>query len=162
MTIFDPKRHLPAGFDWEPTRDGLIWGHILSGLTLFSFVGRYSQALDDLYTHIQGPDGTLIRKLVTTRTIAPFGELIWGTPLLGAWIFLAVMPLLIWRYYQFHTRDSMSVYTMRRLPDRWEYPRRCWTQPVLSAIAELLLFAVLIGLCWLIWRFATPEVCLPR
>ena len=36
MKIFDPKRHLPAGFDWEPTRDGLIWGHILSGLTLFN------------------------------------------------------------------------------------------------------------------------------
>jgi hypothetical protein len=34
-------------------------------------------------------------------------------------------------------------------------------QPLLSAAAELLLFAILIGLCWLLWYFATPAVCLP-
>ena len=69
MKIFDPERHLPVGWEWESTRFYLIWGHILSGLTIFSFVSRYSYALDDLYTHIQGPGGTLIRTLVPTRTI---------------------------------------------------------------------------------------------
>lgn len=162
MKTFDPNRHLPVGWDWERTQEGLLWGHILSALSILAFVNRYSQALDRLYAYIEGPGGTLIRELVPTRTIIPFWELMIGTPLTGLWIFLAVMPILIWRHYHFHTLGAMSVYTMRRLPDRWEYHRRCWTQPLLSAIAELLMFAVLTGLCWLLWRFATPQACLPH
>ena len=161
MKTFDPKRHLPVGWDWDNTRTGLIWGHILSGLSLFGFFGRFSDALDALYFHREGPNGTLIPVLDPTRTIAPFSELTRGTPLFGLWIFLAVMPLMVWRYYRFHTQEAMSVYTMRRLPDRWEYHRRCWTQPILSALAELALYAVLICLCWLIWYFATPVPCRP-
>lgn len=161
MKIFDPKRHLPPGWDWEGTRLCLIWGHIISGLTILSFLSRYSDALMPLYDHVVAADGKHIPKLNPTRTIAPFEELIWGTPLLGMWCFLATMPLLIWRYYHYHTQGAMSVYTMRRLPDKWEYHRRCWMQPVLSALTELLLFAVLTLLCWLLWRFYTPAVCLP-
>ena len=161
MKIFDPKRHLPLGWEWESTRFYLIWGHILSALSMLGFFGRFSDALDALYVHREGPGGTLIRELVPTRTMAPFGELIQGFPLLGLWIFLAVMPLLVWRYYAYHTQGAMAVYTMRRLPDPMEYHRRCWTQPILSAAAELALFALLIGACWLIWRFGTPAVCLP-
>ena len=161
MKTFDPKRHLPVGWEWENTKTGLIWGHILSGLSLFSFLRRYSLALDSLYTQVWATSGTYIRKLDPTRTIAPFSELTRGTPLFGLWIFLAVMPILVWRYYRFHTQDAMSVYTMRRLPDRWEYHRRCWTQPILSAMAELLLYALLTALCWLVWYFATPVPCRP-
>ncbi len=162
MKIFDPKRHLPLGWEWEATQFYLIWGHILSTLSILGFLSRYSHALDALYVHREGLGGTLIRELVPTRTIAPFGELIEGFPLLGLWIFLAVMPLLVWRYYASHTQGAMAVYTMRRLPDPTEYHRRCWTQPILSAAAELLIFALLIGACWLLWRFATPVVCLPH
>ena len=161
MKTFDPKRHLPVGWEWENTKTCMIWGHILSGLSLFGFFGRFSDALDALYFHREGPNGTLIPVLDPTRTIAPFSELTRGTPLFGLWIFLAVMPLMVWRYYRFHTQEAMSVYTMRRLPDRWEYHRRCWTQPILSAMAELLLYALLTALCWLIWYFATPASCRP-
>ena len=100
-------------------------------------------------------------RLDPTRTILPFWDLLEGTPLLGLWIFLAVMPILVWRYYHYHTQGTMAVYTMRRLPDRWEYHRRCWTQPILSAIVELILYAILVGLCWLLWYFATPAPCRP-
>lgn len=162
MKIFDPRRHLPMGWEWERTQDGLIWGHILSGLSIFSFISRFSQALSQLYIYTQLPDGTLRKELDPTQTIAPFSELIRGIPLLGLWLFLAVMPLMAWRYYDYHTRGSMAVYTMRRLPDKWEYHRRCWTQPILSAAAELALYAALIALCWLMWRFTTPAVCLPH
>ena len=160
MKIFDPSRHLPPGWEWEGTRTGLIWGHIASGLPLFSFLNRYSDALEALYSYRE-QGNQIIRELNPDRTIAPFSELIRGTPLLGLWIFLAVMPLLVWRYYHFHTQGAMSIYTMRRLPDPREYHRRCWMQPLLSAAAELLLFAILIGLCWLLWYFGTPAVCLP-
>ena len=162
MKIFDPHRHLPVGWDWERTRNGLIWGHILSAFSIFSFLGRLSDALSALYNYRQLSDGTLLKELVPTRTMVPFSELLLGRPLFGMWCFLLVMPVLVWRYYRFHTQGAMSVYTMRRLPDPLEYHRRCWTQPLLSALLELAIFAVLTGLCWLLWRFATPAVCLPH
>ena len=161
MKIFDPKRHLPMGWDWENTRDKLFVWHGLSAMTLIGFLDGYIDARSLLYNLVPGPNGSSIRELVPTRTILPFRDLMVSTPLLGLWIFLAVMPILVWRYYHYHTQDSMAVYTMRRLPDRWEYHRRCWTQPILSAIAELLLYAILVGLCWLLWYFATPVPCRP-
>ncbi len=170
MKIFDPKRHVPVGWNWQLTGDGLMWGHIFSPLSLFGFLRRYFHARENLYyyklineysfgAYTQVSKYTKV--LDPDRTITPFFELLWGTPLLGLWCFLAVMPLLVWRYYDYHTQGAMAVYTMRRLPDRWEYHRRCWTQPILSAAAELALYAILILLCWLLWRFATPAVCLP-
>ena len=82
MKIFDPKRHLPLGWEWEQTQDRLIWGHLLSGLSILGFLVRYSYALDALYFYQEGPGGTLIRELDPNRTIAPFRELISGAPLL--------------------------------------------------------------------------------
>jgi hypothetical protein len=166
MKIFDPRRHLPPGWEWEGTRTGLIWGHIASALPIFAFLKTYGDAKAALYDLVERPDSTgryslYEQVLDPSRTIAPFSELTRGTPLFGLWIFLAVMPILVWRHYRFHTQDAMSVYTMRRLPDRWEYHRRCWTQPILSAMAELLLYALLTALCWLIWYFATPVPCRP-
>lgn len=170
MKIFDPKRHLPLGWDWENTRAALILGHFLSVLPLFSFLKRYFDAREALYYYVEKSGYTFgsysyssgyIQVLDQTRTIAPFPALILGAPLWGLAIFLWVMPLLVWLYYHSFTRNSMAVYTMRRLPDRWEYHRRCWVQPLLSAAAELILFALLIGLCWLLWYFATPAPCRP-
>ena len=166
MKIFDPKRHLPVGWDWDSTWPRLILGHCASALPLFGFLKRYADARAVLYNLVERPDSSglysrYVQVLDPSRTIAPFSALIRGTPLLGLWIFLAVMPILIWRYYHYHTQDSMAVYTMRRLPDPMEYHRRCWTQPILSAVAELILYAVLIGLCWLLRYFATPAPCRP-
>lgn len=161
MKIFDPKRHLPLGWDWEALRTNLLWGHGFSTLSILAYLKRYTDAREALYAYVEQPDRTLVRQLVPTRTIAPFAELITGFPYLGMGCFLVLMAVLVWRYYAFHTQGSMAVYTMRRLPNRWEYHRRCWMQPLLSALAELLLFAALTGLCWLLWYFATPSPCRP-
>ena len=160
MTIFDEERDLPVG--WEEPKIGaaVFLGHFISGLTLLRFTRRLYDALDGLYTYVQKGDN-YIRVVDTSRVMTPFRELISGFPLLGLWCYLAAMPLLVWRYYHYHTEGSMSVYTMRRLPNKWEYHRRCWKQPILSAIAELLFYAILIGLCWFTWRNETPAACLP-
>lgn len=162
MKIFDPKRHLPVGWDWEHLRTNLLWGHCFSTLTMLAFLKRYTDAREALYACTQQPDGTLLWTLVPTRTMVPFSQLMAGLPYLGMGCFLVMMAFQVWRYYARHTQGSMSIYTMRRLPDKWELHRRCWMQPMLSAIAELLLFAALTGLCWLVWRFATPAACLPH
>lgn len=161
MKIFDHKRQLPPGWDWDNLRSNLLWGHSLSALTMLSFLSRYFRAREDLYAYIQKPNGTVVMELVPSRTISPFLALLQGWPLTGMWIFCIVMALQVWRYYTSFTTGSMAIYTMRRLPDKRELHRRCWTQPLLSMAAELLLFALLAGLCWLLWYFATPAPCRP-
>ena len=71
---------------------------------------------------------------------------------------LASTVLLYSSYYQ----GSRSIYLMRRLPDgRSLLRRQVWTVPVCWTLAILVTGAVLLGLCWLVWRFATPAECLP-
>lgn len=161
MRSFDPKRHLPPGWDWENLRAGLAWGHGASLVSLLFFLGKYFDSLDSLYALIQQPDGTMLKQLYPGRTVDPFFQLLWGTPLLGLWIFLAVMAVQVLRHYRCHTQGSRADYLMRRLPDPWEYHRRCWAVPLLASLAELSLFAAGSGLCWLLWYFATPAGCLP-
>ena len=161
MKIFDSKRHLPPGWDWENLKSGLLFGHLFSCLTMLSFLPRYLEARDALFAYTQSPSGSLIRELVPTRTISPFRAILQGWPLTGMWIFLIFMVFQILRYYSSFTSGAMSIYTMRRLPDKWELHRRCWMQPLLSALAEALLFLTLAGLCWLVWYFATPAPCRP-
>lgn len=161
MKIFDPKRHLPVGWDWEDLRGTLYWFHGLSTLPVLAFFGRYIDALDALYHTVWISQTETRWELDPNRTIAPFGELMAGLPRLGLWCFLALMGVQIYRHYTYHTRDAMTIYTMRRLPDKWELHRRCLTQPILSILAELLLFAVLTALCWLAYYFWTPVPCRP-
>ena len=71
---------------------------------------------------------------------------------------LATAAVLYSSYYQ----GSRSIYLMRRLPDgRSLLRRQVWTAPVCWALTILLSGAVLLGLCWLLWRFKTPAECLP-
>lgn len=161
MKTFDAERHLPPGWDWENLRVWLGWGHALSCISLFAFLSRYYDARSALYAYTQQLNGTMVLELVPGRIITPFDQLMSGLPWLGFWCFVILMGIQVWRHYRFHTQGTMSIYLMRRLPDKWELHRRCWTVPVLACIAELVLFAVLTGLCWLLYRFATPIQCLP-
>ena len=72
MKIFDPKRHLPVGWDWENTQAKLFLWHGLSTMTLIGFLDGYIDARDLLYNLVPGPTGTYIPELDPTRTILPF------------------------------------------------------------------------------------------
>ena len=63
--------------------------------------------------------------------------------------------------YMTFCRESKSIYLMRRIPDRWELPRRCAAVPLIGLAAGMILTAVLICLCNLIYFKATPPQCIP-
>lgn len=161
MKIFDPKKQLPVGWDWEKLRFSLGWFHGLSTLSILAFLKRYADARQLLYRHEQGLNGLLRPVLDPEQTIAPFFSLLRGMPLAGMWCFFAVMAIYVWRFYTWHTQDSMSIYTMRRLSDPWELHRRCWLLPLLSCAVEIVLYAGLTALCAAVWWFATPSPCRP-
>lgn len=71
---------------------------------------------------------------------------------------LASTALLYSSYYQ----GSRSIYLMRRLPDgRRTLRRQIWSVPLRVMVLLLLLCMVMLAASWLVWRFVTPEQCLP-
>ncbi len=66
---------------------------------------------------------------------------------------LGAVALGAWMYYS-HYQNSQSVYLMRRLPDKWEYHRRCLTLPLCLLVGDVIAYASLYGVCaWVYARF---------
>lgn len=74
-------------------------------------------------------------------------------------LFLGAILLAVYNYSGFRN-GSKSHYLMRRLPDKWEYHRRCLALPLLAILAELVSIPILIGLFYALYLHVTPEQCL--
>ncbi len=151
----DWNRHLPLGMDGERVKNrmSLMLG-VGIGASLYCPL-RYFSARASLFRYINGvyerkPHGKMV----------PFEELLSGSFLIMA-IAAVGFLLAIAVFYLYHYQGSRGIYTMRRLPSRWELWRRCLTVPVLFLLLSILSTAVLIGLYYLLWRFATPPDALP-
>ena len=151
----DWNRHLPLGMDGEKVKNRMV--RMLSigiGQSLICPL-RYVQARSFLFRTINGEyERNLNAKML------PFEEL-----LSGSFFSMAIAAvgfiLAIAVFYLYHYQGSRGIYTMRRLPNRWELWRRCLTVPVLFLLLSILSTAVLIGLYYLLWRFATPPDAFP-
>ena len=149
------QAHLPLGCDAEKERSWLLWGAIAGFLLNFRFVLVYLSARSNLFVWQGGK-----RVFMEGSRIAPFHEILgfslWGCLLAAA----AMVGLAAW-HYGLHFRESKSIYTMRRLPQRWELAKRCLTVPVIAAAAYLIEAAILLGIDVAIYRLATPVQALP-
>lgn len=89
----------------------------------------------------------------------PFSEImgsaLWGFALTAAWL-LALAA----RHYVYHRQESRVDYLMRRLPDPWEYRRRCWAIPLAGILASAVLALALWGFYWWLYITFTPPECL--
>jgi len=59
-------------------------------------------------------------------------------------------------HYQYHHRVSKSIYTMKRLPNRWELHRRCWSLPLCCFAAVLLTGFLLLLVYYAVYLLVTP------
>lgn len=147
-------RRLPPGVDAPKLETSLLVGLAAALLFHLQFILRYWSARNDLYTYYQGH----IRRL--NGTMMPvFGEIL-GTSLYGCFVAALAMIVVAIQLYATHFQGSKSIYTMRRLPDRWELWRRVLTIPVLAAAGFLLLAFVLRCLDFTIYILFTPGQCL--
>ena len=83
-----------------------------------------------------------------------------GHYLIGFLLVALCMLAIVAYHYLYHRQGSKSIYTMRRLPDGMVLHRRCWTLPVLMALASLLAAFVLLMIYYAIYMFVTPDACL--
>ena len=149
------QRLLPPGFDScqkEPRL--LLWGLLLCGGWSLYTPAAYWNQRQLLFRRVGGQ--TI---LIPGRSMPPFSRLalpgLWG---LG--LFLLLLMGLGLAHMRYHRTDSMSIYLMKRLPDPWEYHRRCWGIPLLGAGLGLSLTGLLLVIYYAIYRFMTPASCL--
>ena len=74
-------------------------------------------------------------------------------------VFIGLLAMLIRNINYF--RASKSYYTMRRLPNRWEYPLRCALLPVSGVLELLVVSQILLLLAGAAYLYITPDTWLP-
>ena len=151
----DWNKLVPLGIDAERLRLRLFLMVGLGGALSIRFLYRYADAVRQLYTR-RGND----RVLIPGAKVPAFGVLLQDcfNPMafIGGAMLLGAVGL-----YLYHYQGSRSIYTMKRLPDRWELWRRCLTVPIVMCLWCIAVTLALTGLYYLAWRFLTPAVCLP-
>ena len=151
----DWNRHVPLGMDGEKTKNWLSLLVGVGGCCSMTFLVDYLYCRNELFVTIRGK-----RYLNPEAKMAAFETLMEGVfhPMA---VVAAGMALIAVLMYFYHYQESRSIYTMKRLPNRWELWRRCLTLPTAFLLLCGVVTAVLTLLYWLIWRFCTPIRCLP-
>ena len=90
------------------------------------FVIRYGNARSRLYEDVLGR-----RLLRSGAQIDPLAEILSGTFRLAVVYGILTFVNIAANYMTF-CRESKSIYLMRRIPDRWELPRRCAAVPLIG------------------------------
>ena len=159
-------RNTPPGMHWEWELKWLRVGTIATVIPTFvSFLVRCLIASGNLYTSTWVPreDGTFEKTGVGLKygaMMPPVSEVLDGNRIGFVLVAVLMMAFAI-NHYRYYRRESMSVYLMKRLPDRWEYHRRNLALPAFS-LGVLLVTMVLLELaCFLIYLLMTPAGCLP-
>ena len=147
----DWDRYVPLGISGENTRNNLLTALSAAFLWSTGFLLRYFDAKQDLFDRNGRWKGFLIE---------PFWELI-GNAWLLVGVLILMMAVTAAGFYAYHYQGSHSIYTMKRLPDRWELWRRCLTMPLWTIILSVILMLALTGVYYLIYLKFTPAVCLP-
>ena len=149
------SRHVPPGYDFKPEQTLLFSGIGLSILySLFTYGNHLSNQLALLYW-VEGS----VRVLREGAVMPDFVEILDGT-LTGYFLFSWCFAAQIVAHYVYHYRESKSIYTMRRLPKRWELHRRCLTVPLVAIVTYLSLAFVTLLICYAVYMNVTPDVCL--
>lgn len=70
-----------------------------------------------------------------------------------------ILAMIYWMFafYRSFYNDSMSIYTMKRLPDRWELHRRCLTLPLLGIGCVLILMVLTVALFYQLYFLLIPK-----
>lgn len=154
MKQLDLQRLVPPGVNARQELTWMLVGWALSFVYSLGFAMRLAQELSALYRVTGG------KRVLRIDAVMPDFAGLLGSHLYGFLLVALCMLAIVAYHYLYHRQGSKSIYTMRRLPDGMELHRRCWTLPVLMALASLLAAFVLLMIYYAIYMFVTPESCL--
>ena len=155
MKKYNYDRYVPLGINGTFVFSRMGIG--LGAATAFSlsFLFKYANAWNELFRYRNGK-----RYLIEGAQIAPFSEICRGSFWAFGVMFFVLLFVVVWFYF-YHSQGSCSIYTMKRLPNRWELWKRVVTIPLLGIAACIVTMPLLKGLYYLIYLFCTPKGCLP-
>lgn len=160
MKRIDLSPYIPIGRETSQFMTGGYIALTVAACRSLGFIGNYLDAWNALFTRRMTGSFREVRTLIAGATIRPFGWVVQDCFTLFPvfWLFMAAEVLAC---YAYHRQGSMSIYLMRRLPDRWELHRRCWGRPLIFTGLSLLLILALTALYFAIYLLFTPAECLP-
>ena len=146
MKKLDLTRHAPPGIDLKYEKNTFIAGLIIAVLSSTGFLSR----LDHQY-RITFKEGVVVQyPMPEFLTIMGQGMVVFR-------ILIPCMLAFAIYHYLYHRTGSKSIYLMRRLPDRWEYHRRCLTLPLVGAGLVFLAEVILLLFYFWIYVLVIPE-----
>lgn len=148
--------YVPPGMDGYREFKIYIGAVIFATLESFLyFVLGYSNAYSNLFDYRFGK-----RVLIENVFIGPYDHIVEGVFWVPLLICIAIFFVTIY-HYMYHYQGSKMMYLMKRLPDKWEVHRRCWTLPVVGSVLMAVWILVLRMLYFAIYIVFTPSQCLP-
>ena len=151
------ERYAPAGFPIMQEIKVFIWTLGISAIFSMGFLIRYFDARNELY------DITITgQKVLNIDAVMPHMSVLVGNAFIGFYLLSLLALAGAIYHYLFHSQGSKSIYLMRRLPNRWEFHKRCLTLPILAIVAGFLCALLLYLLYYLIYMCCTPTMCLPK
>ena len=116
------KRNAPPGIDLKQEWRVFLIGNIASVIvSFFAFLDKYFDARNQLFTYEIDK-----RILIEGATIAPFSSL-FSVYFSGFFYVTCFMLGYIIYHYLYYRQGSMSIYLMKRLPNKRELHRRAIT-----------------------------------
>lgn len=148
------KRLFPPGADIRTELTWLAWAFAAALLFSLSCPLRLWMELSDLRRNGWDPVSETWR---SWARLADFSEIL-GTALIGFVIIaLLAFALAALHYSGHYTGGSRSIYTMRRLPQRFELHLRCLAVPALTLLLSAALWFILLALYYALYITAAPE-----
>lgn len=149
------EKYAPPGIKVSTEIGWYIAGMVFATLHSMLFLIQYISARNELY---ERKSTGLV--LIEGAIIRDFGSLTEG--LFLSFQLVCLVTLLVTAYHYFyHYQGSKMMYLMKRLPDKWEVHKRCWTLPIAGFCITIVWMTTLKMIYYAIYLFCTPSQCLP-
>lgn len=133
------ERYLPAGYNPEREENAMIFG-ILCSIVISGILGIRNF---NIYIGTLSSSGQSI-SIITEKFSNILNE--------GTTVFLvaAILELIfIYVHYKYYTKDSMTIYLVKRVPDKYYFLKTCIITPILRAVIILIARIV----CYVVYAF---------
>ena len=126
------KRNSPPGIDLKQEWRVFLIGNIVSVcISFFAFIDKYIDARNQLFFYEIDK-----KMLIDGAIIAPFSSL-FSVYFSGFFFVSCFMLGYVIYHYLYYRQDSMSIYLMKRLPNKRELHRRALTVPCLAFLVRV-------------------------
>ncbi len=150
------RHNSPPGMDLAQEWRIFLIGNISSvAVSFFAFLDQYIDARNRLFTVVGEK-----KMLIDGALIVPFHHL-FSIYFSGFFLTMCMLLGYIVYHYAYFRQGSMSIYLMKRLPQKSELHRRALTLPCLAVLATIGVAIAAILLYFIIYFLATQKACLP-